>query len=211
MGVLEDAHSWRWSHPVSRSQKAVVRRDLDTRRAWPKRPAAKIRFLSREHLCYSYEPSLASLDLNPRLSQEPLLSIYPSGSRSSNSARAKRAAEEVWVEENRGTFWKLFGVGWRHHDNRDTGCFSRWVHWSWLLREGAPPRSAYDLSPSHDRTKLRLCSIAHGDSCFVYLVVHDHPKTAYVLISTLFAGIIVRSVRQRRDHRSLRREPRDQG
>jgi uncharacterized membrane protein len=38
---------------------------------------------------------------------------------------------------------------------------------------------------------------------FVYLVVHDYPKTAYVLISTLVAGTIVRTVRHRRRQRSL--------
>ena len=30
---------------------------------------------------------------------------------------------------------------------------------------------------------------------FGYLVVHHHPKTAYVLISTMFAGTIIRIVR----------------
>ncbi len=42
---------------------------------------------------------------------------------------------------------------------------------------------------------------------FTYLVVHDHPKTAYVLISALVAGgivRIVRTVRHRRGQRSLR-------
>ena len=33
---------------------------------------------------------------------------------------------------------------------------------------------------------------------FVYLIVHDHSKTAYVLISSLFAGPIIRLVRHRR-------------
>jgi hypothetical protein len=33
---------------------------------------------------------------------------------------------------------------------------------------------------------------------FGYLVVHDHPKTAYVLISTVAGGILVRLVRRRR-------------
>jgi hypothetical protein len=44
------------------------------------------------------------------------------------------------------------------------------------------------------------CTVIGG---FVYLVVHDHPKTAYVLISTWFAGTIVRTVRYRRRQRSL--------
>jgi NhaP-type Na+/H+ or K+/H+ antiporter len=45
---------------------------------------------------------------------------------------------------------------------------------------------------------------------FTYLVVHGYPKAASILISALVAGIIVRIVRQRRDHGSLRRETRDQ-
>jgi hypothetical protein len=32
---------------------------------------------------------------------------------------------------------------------------------------------------------------------FAYLIVHDHPKEAYVLISSLLAGTIVRLVRHR--------------
>jgi hypothetical protein len=32
---------------------------------------------------------------------------------------------------------------------------------------------------------------------FAYLIVHDHPRTAYVLISSLFAGPIIRLVRRR--------------
>jgi hypothetical protein len=44
---------------------------------------------------------------------------------------------------------------------------------------------------------------------FVYLIVHDHPKTAYVLISSLFAGTIIRLVRHRRRQGSLR-ETQDQ-
>ena len=43
---------------------------------------------------------------------------------------------------------------------------------------------------------------------FTYLVVHDHPRTAYVLISALVAGTIVRivrTVRHRRGQRSLQR------
>jgi hypothetical protein len=30
---------------------------------------------------------------------------------------------------------------------------------------------------------------------FTYLIVHDYPKTAYALLSTLFAGAIVRTLR----------------
>lgn len=40
---------------------------------------------------------------------------------------------------------------------------------------------------------------------FAYLVVHDHPKTAYGLISALFAGTIVRTVRHYLRQRSLRK------
>ena len=45
---------------------------------------------------------------------------------------------------------------------------------------------------------------------FVYLIVHDHPKTAYVLISSLFAGTIIRLVRHRRRQESLRAPFQDQ-
>lgn len=42
---------------------------------------------------------------------------------------------------------------------------------------------------------------------FTYLVVHDHPKSAYVLISALVAGGIVRIVRTVRHRRGQKVAP----
>ena len=103
------------------------------------------------------------------------------------------------VEENGGTVWKLF----RQQSGKGFPIMTSGILDAFL--DGSTGAGLYERArlpgppTTYPQAMIALtCGFAASVGVmvgFTYLVVHDYPKTAYVLISALVAGGIVRIVR----------------